>query len=85
MTTKNVDLAEIKLHETDTGSADVQIAQLTARISHLTEHLGEHNKDHHSRRGLITMVAQRRKLLKYVQSKDEERYQKLLTSLNIRK
>ena len=85
MTTTEVDLSGIQLHDGDTGSADVQIARLTARINHLTEHLKEHGKDHSSRRGLIALVAQRRKLLKYVQRKDEERYKKLLASLNLRK
>ncbi len=85
MTTTEVDLKEIQLHEGDTGSADVQIARLTARILHLTEHLNHHGKDHSSRRGLITLVAQRRKLLKYLQRTDEERYKKLLVALNLRK
>jgi len=85
MTTKDIDLKEIQLHDGDTGSADVQIARLTERITHLTGHLGDHKKDHASRRGLLGLVSQRRKLLKYIQRKDEERYKKLLATLGLRK
>ena len=85
MTTKEVNLSEVKHHDTDTGSAEVQIAQLTARISHLTEHLSEHKKDHASRRGLIGLVSRRRKLLRYIQQKDEEGYKKLIATLGLRK
>lgn len=85
MTATDIDLAKIQLHEGDTGSADVQIARLTARINHLTEHLSTHNKDHSSRRGLIMLVAQRRKLLKYLEQKDQPRYKQLLATLKLRK
>lgn len=69
----------------DTGSADVQIAILTKRISNLTEHFKTHKKDNHSRRGLLALVAQRRKLLDYVKARDEARYKSLLERLNIRR
>jgi len=76
---------EFKLHEQDTGSAEVQVALLTSRIKELTEHLKMHKKDHSSRRGLIMMVNQRRKLLTYVQRKDDERYKTLIAKLGLRK
>ena len=76
---------EYKLHEQDTGSAEVQVALLTARIKELTEHLKIHKKDHSSRRGLIMMVNKRRKLLNYVQRKDEDRYKTLIGKLGLRK
>lgn len=69
----------------DTGSADVQIAILTERITNLTEHFQTHKKDNHSRRGLLKLVAQRRKLLDYVRGKDEERYKTLIGRLGIRR
>ena len=69
----------------DTGSADVQIAILTASINHLTEHLKIHKKDHHSRRGLLMQVGQRRRLLSYLQAKDLERYRKLIADLGLRR
>ena len=69
----------------DTGSPEVQVALLSARISELTEHFATHKKDHHSRRGLLKMVNQRRKLLDYVKKNDEPRYQSLLERLNIRR
>ena len=69
----------------DTGSADVQIAILTASINHLTEHLKIHKKDHHSRRGLLMQVGQRRRLLGYLQDKDLERYRKLIADLGLRR
>jgi small subunit ribosomal protein S15 len=69
----------------DTGSADVQIAILTASINHLTEHLKIHKKDHHSRRGLLMQVGQRRRLLSYLQNKDLERYRKLIADLGLRR
>ncbi|NWK54908.1 30S ribosomal protein S15 [Verrucomicrobiaceae bacterium N1E253] len=72
-------------HDKDTGSADYQIALLTKRIKHLTEHMGEHKKDFASRRGLLTMVAQRRKLLDYLKGQSEERYQKLIKGLGLRR
>jgi len=71
--------------EGDTGSPDVQIAILTERITNLTEHFKSHNKDNHSRRGLLKMVAQRRRLLDYVRGKDEERYRNLIGRLGIRR
>ncbi len=74
-----------KLHEGDTGSPEVQVALLTDRINHLNEHLQEHKKDHHSRRGLLKMVGQRRRMLNYLRDKDIERYRKLIASLNLRK
>ena len=69
----------------DTGSADVQIALLTARIRHLTEHFKTHKKDHHSRRGLLRLVSQRKKLLSYVKSNDITSYAKLISRLGLRK
>ena len=74
-----------RLHETDTGSAEVQIAILTARINELNEHLKIHHKDEHSRRGLLKMVGQRRKLLVYLQNKDIERYRAIVAKLGLRK
>ena len=72
-------------HEGDTGSPEVQIAILTERINHLNEHLKMHKKDHHSRRGLLQMVGQRRGLLDYLHKKDVERYRAIISSLNLRK
>lgn len=74
-----------KLHETDTGSPEVQIAILTERINQLTEHLKIHKKDHHSRRGLLKMVGVRRRLLNYLMKKDIERYRNVVNKLGIRK
>jgi small subunit ribosomal protein S15 len=71
--------------ETDTGSTEVQIALLSARISHLTEHLREHKHDHHSRRGLLMLVGQRRRLLNYLQRKDLDRYRALIAELGLRR
>ena len=68
----------------DTGSAEVQVALLTERINHLTEHLREHRKDHHSRRGLLMMVGKRRRLLRYLESADLERYRKVVADLGLR-
>ena len=85
MTTETIDLSGIQIHDKDTGSADVQIARLTQRINHLAAHLESNHKDNHSRRGLIGMVSRRRKLLKYLREQDEERYQKILKALNLRK
>ena len=84
-TTVDFDPADFKQHESDTGSADYQIAVLTKRIKHLTEHMGEHKKDYASRRGLLTMVAQRRKLLDYLKGQSEERYAKLIKGLGLRR
>ena len=72
-------------HEGDTGSPEVQIALLTARINHLNEHLKEHKKDHHSRRGLLLMVGQRRGLLDYLKNNDIESYRELIAKLGLRK
>lgn len=72
-------------NEKDTGSPEVQIALLTARINELTPHFEQHKKDHHSRVGLLRMVGKRRRLLDYLQEKDIERYRKLITELQIRK
>ncbi len=74
-----------RAHETDTGSPEVQIAILTARISQLTEHLKEHPKDNHSRRGLFKMIGKRRSLLDYLMKKDIERYRAVIAKLGIRK
>jgi small subunit ribosomal protein S15 len=74
-----------KLHESDTGSPEVQIALLTDRISHLTEHLKIHKKDHHSRRGLLVMVGKRRRLLNYVKNKDVYRYRSVIKELGLRR
>jgi len=74
-----------RLHENDTGSPEVQIAILTERINHLNEHLKIHKKDHHSRRGLLKMVGQRRGLLNYLQKTDVERYRAIIEKLNLRK
>ena len=74
-----------KLHENDTGSAEVQIALLTERINHLNEHLKVHKKDHHSRRGLLMMVGRRRGLLNYLAKKDINRYRNIIEKLNLRK
>ena len=78
-------IQEYKIHENDTGSPEVQIAILTARINNLTEHLKVHNKDFHSRTGLLKMVGQRRALLNYLKSKDVERYKTLISRLNLRR
>jgi small subunit ribosomal protein S15 len=69
----------------DTGSAEVQVAMLTERINELTEHLRTHTKDHHSRRGLLKMVGQRRRLLRYLESSDLERYRSLVSELGLRR
>lgn len=78
-------IQEFATKEGDTGSPEVQVAILTKRISTLTEHFKMHKKDNHSRRGLLMMVAQRRKLLDYVRGKDEERYKALIARLGIRR
>jgi small subunit ribosomal protein S15 len=69
----------------DTGSPEVQVALLTDRINHLTEHFKEHKKDHHGRRGLLKLVSQRRSLLEYLKRKDQDRYASLIKSLDLRK
>ena len=78
-------VAEHRLHETDTGSPEVQIALLTDRINHLTEHLKVHKKDHHSRRGLLMIVGRRRRLLDYLSRNDVERYRALIAKLGLRR
>ncbi len=78
-------ITQYKTHEKDTGSCDVQIALLTARINHLTEHLREHRKDFHSRRGLLQMASRRRKLLDYLKRHELAKYNDLLQRLNLRK
>ena len=78
-------IEKFKIHETDTGSTEVQIALLTERILYLTEHFKTHSKDHHSRRGLLKLVGQRRSLLKYLQKKDVAKYRTLIQGLGIRK
>ena len=76
---------KFRAHETDTGSPEVQIALLTDRIVHLTEHFKTHQKDHHSRRGLLQLVSQRRSLLDYLMRTEFARYRKVIKELNIRK
>ena len=83
--TKNAIIAEYALSEGDTGSAEVQIALLSHRISHLTEHLKTHKHDHHSRRGLLLLVGQRRRLLNYLAKKDINRYRSLIERLGLRR
>lgn len=85
MAEKSHTIQEYRAHETDTGSSEVQIALLTARIAHLTEHLKVHKGDHHSRRGLMKLIGQRRRLLDYVQKGDVERYRALIARLGIRR
>ena len=71
--------------EADTGSPEVQVALLSKRIAELTEHFGEHKKDHHSRQGLLKMVNKRRKLLDYIKAKDQDRYRELISRLGLRR
>ena len=78
-------LEKYKAHETDTGSARVQVALLTERINHLTEHFKVHKKDHHSRQGLFKMIGQRRRLLNYVANNDIERYRTIIAKLGLRR
>lgn len=77
-------IGKYRTHKTDSGSPEVQIALLSQRISSLTEHMKTHQKDHHSRRGLLTLVARRRRLIKYLKDRSPERYQALIRSLGIR-
>ena len=81
---KNDVITKYQLHETDRGSAPVQIALLTARINDLTDHFRKHHKDHHSRRGLLKMVGQRRRLLEYLKRTNLTRYRELLEDLGLR-
>jgi len=76
---------EFRLHDSDTGSTEVQVAILSKRIAYLTDHFKTHAKDHHSRRGLIKLVGQRRRLLNYLKSKDIERYRTLIEQLGLRR
>jgi len=78
-------IGDYKLHENDTGSPEVQIAILSTRITYLTEHFKTHQKDHHSRRGLLKLVSQRRKLLDYLKKSEKGRYEKIIERLEIRK
>jgi len=78
-------IGEYRTHDSDTGSAEVQVALLTERVRHLTEHLKTHSKDHSSRRGLLKMVGQRARLLRYLQNRDWERYSALIKRLGIRR
>lgn len=82
--TKDI-ITEYGLHESDTGSPEVQVALLTERINHLTEHLRDHKGDHHGRRGLLVMVGKRRRLLDYVRREDIERYRQIVAKLGLRR
>ena len=82
---KQLLIEKYRVHDADTGSPEVQIAILTERINYLTNHLKEHKKDHHSRRGLLKMVGQRRGLLNYLRDNDIARYRTILEKLNLRK
>ncbi len=84
-TQKTALIENFRTHETDTGSPEVQIAILSERISYLTEHFKGHQKDHHSRRGLLKIVGQRRRLLDYLKKKDIERYRTLIEQLGLRR
>ena len=84
MNSKNETIQKYRKHDNDTGSPEVQIALLTERINHLTEHFKVHKKDHHSRRGLLKLVGQRRSLLDYLKKKDLGRYRSVIKSLSIR-
>ena len=78
-------ISNFQLHASDTGSPEVQVALLSARIAYLTDHFKEHKKDHHSRRGLLKLVGQRRRLLDYMKNKDLERYRTIIQRLGVRK
>jgi len=82
---KQETIAKFRQHEGDTGSPEVQVALLSERISHLTEHLKNNHKDHHSRRGLLKMVGQRRALLDYLKRKNLDRYKKLIDTVGLRR
>ena len=84
-TTETAEIQDLRLHDKDTGSADVQVALLTRRINELTDHLKTHVKDHASRRGLLKMVARRRSLLDYLSDTANDRYKGILAKLNLRK
>ena len=85
MPDKAATIEQHRLHETDTGSPEVQVAILTERINHLTEHLKVHKKDHHSRRGLLMLVGRRRRLLDYLRHNDVDRYRALIAELGLRR
>ena len=85
MPDKNATISTYRLHETDTGSPEVQVALLTGRINQLTDHLKAHKKDHHGRRGLLMLVGRRRRLLDYVKRNDVERYRALIARLGLRR
>lgn len=82
---KNTIIEDFKQSDSDTGSPEVQVALLSARINELTEHFNQHKKDHHSRRGLLRMVNNRRKLLDYLKEKDHERYRAVIERLGLRR
>ncbi len=82
---KEAIIGQYQLHEKDSGSTEVQVALLTKRVSQLTEHLKAHKHDHHSRRGLLKLVGQRRSLLRYLSDHDVKRYRQLIASLGLRK
>ncbi len=82
---KAATISEYRLHGTDTGSPEVQVAILSGRINHLTEHLKMHRGDHHTRRGLMKLIGKRRRLLDYVKENDVERYRQLISRLGIRR
>ena len=82
---KDAVIEQYRVHQSDTGSPEVQIAILTERINYLTEHFKSHSKDHHSRRGLLKMVSKRRRLLDFLKEEDSKRYKAILKKLNIRK
>ena len=85
VTQKQKVVSEYKRNDGDTGSPEVQVALLSARIQNLTDHFKAHNHDHHSRRGLLKMVSQRRKLLDYLKNKDVDRYRNLISRLSLRR
>lgn len=85
ITPKNDTISKHRTHDSDTGSPEVQIALLTERISHLTDHLKSHPKDHHSRRGLLMLVGRRRRMLDYVKGIDVERYRSIIAELGLRR
>jgi small subunit ribosomal protein S15 len=85
MLDKSTTITDYRLHDADTGSPEVQVALLTERINHLTEHLKAHRKDHHGRRGLLMLVGRRRRLLDYVKRNDVERYRQLIARLGLRR
>ena len=85
MPESSITISDHRRHETDTGSAEVQIALLTGRIDHLTEHLKTHKKDHHSRRGLLMMVGRRRRLLDYLKRKEVDRSRAIIAKLGLRR